>query len=278
MPLQSTRGAASGKAFGFTAGGGWDGKLDYLVIAGGGGGGGSVGGHIGGGSGGGGYRTSFPGGTKLTVSAGAIPVTVGGGGAGGPPGSNPGSKGADSVFSTITSTGGGYGAGGLTNASGGPGGSGGGAGSNAASPASTGNDPPVSPPQGNNGGGTLGGGGAGGGGGGAGSAGGTGADPTFTPPLAGLGLANSISGSSVTRAAGGPAGGVDTSIVNTGNGNFGREQGGAGGTGSPGIVILRAPAAAGPRWSVAPGTNTKTSAPNGDTIATFTVDGTLTIS
>jgi hypothetical protein len=29
---------------------------------------------------------------------------------------------------------------------------------------------------------------------------------------------------------------------------------------------------------VSPGTNTKTTAPNGDVVATFTVDGTLTIS
>ena len=278
MPLKSTRGAASGKAFGFTAGGGWDGQLDYLVIAGGGGGGGSIGGYIGGGGGGGGYRTSFPGGTKLTVSAGAIPVTVGGAGAGGPSGSNPGSQGNSSIFSSITSAGGGYGAGGQSNAAGGPGGSGGGAGANAASPGGTGNTPPTSPSQGNNGGGTLGGGGAAGGGGGAGSVGGQGSDPTFTPPLAGLGAASLISGSSVTRAAGGPAGQVTPVGVNTGNGGFGREQAGAGGTGAAGIVILRAPAAAGPRWSVAPGTNTKTSAPNGDVIATFTVDGTLTVS
>jgi hypothetical protein len=56
------------------------GQVDYLVVAGGGGGGS----RFGGGGGAGGYRTSFPGGTKLCVSSGTpISVTVGAGGAGG---------------------------------------------------------------------------------------------------------------------------------------------------------------------------------------------------
>ena len=56
------------------------GQVDYLVVAGGGSGGVADGG--GGGGGAGGYRTSFPGGTKLTLSGGTnYPVTVGGGGA-----------------------------------------------------------------------------------------------------------------------------------------------------------------------------------------------------
>ena len=58
------------------------GQVDYLVVAGGGGGGG---GPRAGGGGAGGYRTSFPGGTKLTITKGSsTPITVGGGGAGGP--------------------------------------------------------------------------------------------------------------------------------------------------------------------------------------------------
>jgi hypothetical protein len=57
------------------------GQVDYLVVAGGGGGG--QGGCSGGGGGAGGYRTSFPGGTKLDLSGGtSYPVTVGAGGAG----------------------------------------------------------------------------------------------------------------------------------------------------------------------------------------------------
>jgi hypothetical protein len=57
------------------------GQVDYLVVAGGGGGGSWCG--AGGGGGAGGYRTSFPGGTKLTITKGsATTVTVGAGGAG----------------------------------------------------------------------------------------------------------------------------------------------------------------------------------------------------
>jgi hypothetical protein len=47
-----------------------------------------------------------------------------------------------------------------------------------------------------------------------------------------------------------------------------------GGDGGNGIVIIRGPSGA--KFEVAPGTNTVTSAPNGDKIATFTVSGTLT--
>jgi hypothetical protein len=43
--------------------------VDYLVVAGGGGGCGWI--YIGGGGGGGGYRTSFPGGTKITILGGS---------------------------------------------------------------------------------------------------------------------------------------------------------------------------------------------------------------
>ena len=93
--------------------------VDYLVVAGGGGGGGG----IGGGGGAGGYRTSFPGGTKLTLTGFGpfnVPVTVGAGGAGTGPGpgnaipspvnnASVSAPGSPSIFSTITSTGGGYG-------------------------------------------------------------------------------------------------------------------------------------------------------------------------
>jgi len=97
MPLLSTRGAGSAKGFGFTAGGSVPVDFDYLVVAGGG-----NSGYNGAGSGAGGYRTSFPGGTKITIDPGNTPITVGGGG-----GYN--SNGGPSIFKTITSAGGGYG-------------------------------------------------------------------------------------------------------------------------------------------------------------------------
>ena len=53
-------------------------SVDYLVVAGGGGGGG----RYAGGAGAGGYRTSFPGGTKINLS-GTTNITIGAGGAGG---------------------------------------------------------------------------------------------------------------------------------------------------------------------------------------------------
>ena len=67
---------------------------------------------------------------------------------------------------------------------------------------------------------------------------------------------------------------------NTGGGGGGCSEGISprqGQSGGSGIVIIRAPKAAGPRWSLSPGTNTKTTAPNGDVVANFTVPGTLTI-
>ena len=186
--------------------------VDYLVLAGGAGGWGGPAAGAHGGGGAGGYRessgaasgcyTASPLGacvSALPVSATAFPITVGGGGAGNSSGSN-GSNGSNSVFSTITSTGGG--AGDRQN-----GGSGGGAGFSPTT-GGLGNTPPVSPPQGNNGGdGTLIGGGetASGGGGGAGGAG-TSGPPSPTNDrggLGGIGIATSITGSSVTRAGGG---------------------------------------------------------------------------
>jgi hypothetical protein len=175
--------------------------VDYLVVAGGGG----AGDNTGGGGGAGGYRTSFPGGSSLSVSIQTYPVTVGGGGTGGETSQNLPTSGSNSIFSTITSAGGGYGGGGggpvYVAAS--PGGSGGG-GSFTGQPigtGGTGNTPPTSPPQGNSGGNAVpspntsaGGGGASAQGSNAvGTQGGDGGD----------GSANSISGSSVYYAGGG---------------------------------------------------------------------------
>jgi hypothetical protein len=126
-------------------------SLEYVVVAGGGGGSGQSGNTRGGG-GGGGFRfaapslapLSYPGKplaapAAITAAVQPYPVTVGGGGAA------CGSKGANSIFSTITSSGGGD--------SGGTGGSGGGGpGGSLNNPGGAGNTPPVSPPQGTNGG------------------------------------------------------------------------------------------------------------------------------
>ena len=147
--------------------------VEYLVVAGGGGGGG--GGtepgnkYLGAGGGGGGGWRSFTaispsspsnGPAALPVSVQGYPITVGAGGAGDPAASSGGARGANSVFSTITSTGGGGGGSKCTPApacgANKPGGSGGGgAGQPNPSPrqtGGTGNTPPVSPPQGFNGG------------------------------------------------------------------------------------------------------------------------------
>jgi hypothetical protein len=310
MPLNSTRGAGSAKAFGFTAGAAPI-EVDYLVVASGGGGGASnygiasqTRGAAGGGAGG--YRTSFPGGTKLKLAKGTTPVTVGAGGTGGNDG--PGGNGNNSIFDTITSTAGGGGTGSPlsagTNIDGRPGGSGGGVSVTRGSERITGagNTPPTSPPQGNPGGGPRTDGDyiVGAGGGGASGAGAnSGGDPSPSVSLGGPGGAassNSITGASVNYAGGGDGGGwnyltPDKDGAPRGYGYAGRGgstgptpqpsmSGETGGTGADGVVILRAPGAAGPRISVSPGTNTKTTSPAPDgeaTILTFTVNGSITV-
>jgi hypothetical protein len=246
-------------------------SVDYLVVAGGGGGGSSIVASSGGGGGGaGGFRQNYPSPATagLSVTATAYPITVGSGGAGGttPSGLNAkGISGSNSIFSTITSTGGGGGGGSCAgNVPGTPGGSGGGAGASGGSPVpgGTGNSPPVSPPQGNNGGSTnvcapnYG----SGGGGGAGAVGNVGS-PT-AGGAGGAGTANSISGSSVTRAGGGggstyrggtpgaggsggggaggspPVGGAVAGTANTGGGGGGMSESPAASGGS-GIVVIR---------------------------------------
>jgi hypothetical protein len=213
--------------------------VSYSVVAGGGSGAKN---DVGGGGGAGGFReykgpadcytasplNGNPGGTAVTVTAQAYPITVGGGGAQATGGntSNPGNP---SVFSTITSTAGG-GGGKVGNGAGDPGGSGGG-GAHASGAGGSGNTPPVSPPQGNNGGAANSPSGpvyGAGGGGGAGAAGTTG-----TPSVAGVGgdgVATSITGSSVTRGGGG--GGARDDGVPSGGGAGGSGGGGKGGSGT----------------------------------------------
>jgi hypothetical protein len=219
---------------------------DYLVVA---GGGGSRNGFSGvantGGGGAGGLRstvTATGGGgsleSALSLGTSAYTVTVGAGGASG-------SNGSNSVFSTITSTGGGAAG---TLAAGGSGGSGGGGvaysptykGTGTANQGYDGADGTTSPNY------------WGGGGGGAGAVG--------TAPNGGAGVAVAITGSSVTYAGGGGAGGNtagtggaggggngtatggvagSAGTANTGGGGGGCRDNGTGGAGGSGIVIVR---------------------------------------
>jgi len=236
-------------------------QISFLVIGGGGGGGP----YRGGGGGAGGFRefkgphqsysvSPLNGATPITLTASPFPITVGGGGAS----SN---KGADSIFSSITSAGGGAGGAGPQ-----PGGSGGGGRTGAG--AGTGNTPPTSPAQGTDGGagapspgpphwGAGGGGGASNNGANGAPAGGGGG---------GAGTATSITDSSVTRAGGGAGGAIfsapttsggpggggpspSNSPGQAGDANKGAGGGGAnstndgtqngGGAGGSGIVVIR---------------------------------------
>jgi len=221
-------------------------NVDYLVVAGGAGGGCGGGGGAGGG-GAGGHRTSFPSpgcnAGAFPITATTYPITVGAGGVGAPNYGTPAPNGSNSIFSTITSAGGGGGGGHPhvpepTNHLGKDGGSGGGSSwGGQGSGGGSGNTPPVSPPQGNNGG--YGGGAGyysptghqGGGGGGAGGAGGN-WSPGSGGGTGGAGTANSITGSSVTRAGGGGGGSANT----CGGSNF---PGGSGGSGGGGTGSVR---------------------------------------
>ncbi len=237
--------------------------ISYLVVAGGAGGGGGpgyTGGHGGGGAGG--YlanTTSFTPGVVYTVTVGA-----GGGGGYSDTGSNGGNSQltAPSGFSNVTSTGGGGGGGNYNNGS--AGGSGGGG--NYARSGGSG-----TAGQGNNGGGGGGGGDySGGGGGGAGATGGT--------PAGGSGTASSITGLSVTYAAGGNGGqgGGGGGAANTGNGGKGGDNSvdlTSGSGGGSGVVILSIPTAS---YS-----NITTGSPNvttsgSNTILKFTSSGSYT--
>ena len=219
--------------------------VTYMVAGGGGGGGGSLAG-----GGAGGFReykspvtpytasplNGNPGGTAITVTAQAYPITVGAGGAGGTATANKGTNGANSIFSSITSTGGGAGAGNTApTRDGNPGGSGG---SNAYIPSNpvlgglgAGNTPPVSPPQGNNAGNSISDSATyttGGGGGGASAAGA--AASSSTGGAGGAGVSTNITASPVAYAGGG-GGGTDNGAKGVGCGGAG---GGGKGTSPPG--------------------------------------------
>ena len=244
--------------------------VSYVVVA---GGGGTPGGGFGGG-GAGGFReykgpadcysasplNGNPGGTAVTLTAQAYPITVGGGGTAGiAPGSptpNNGGVGNPSVFSTITSTGGGAGKNNNASIPISTGGSGGG-GSRDSTAGGTGNTPPVTPSQGNDGGTGIFAGpqyGAGGGGG-AGGSGNNGSSSSGGP--GGNGVDSSINGSPGVRAGGGGGGTYSSSAggaagpggggaqgcngqAETGGGGGGSVGAGAvGKAGGGGVVILR---------------------------------------
>ncbi len=193
--------------------------VSYLVVAGGGAGGS----NRAGGGGGGGFReykgpadcytasplNGNPGGTAITVTAQAYPITVGAGATGNACGTT-GPNGNPSVFSTVTSTAGG---GGGARTNGAAGGSGGGAACTDGAASATGgagNTPPVSPAQGFPGG-NAGGGcsgpyrGAGSGGGGATEAG-VGNPTSVVAGRGGAGANTSISGTPTSYSGGGGGG------------------------------------------------------------------------
>ena len=227
--------------------------VSYVVVAGGGAGGT---GYQAGGGGAGGFReykssvTPYtaspldgnPGGTAVSVTAQAYPITVGGGGTAPSSNCEAGGNGNNSVFSTITSTAGG-GGGAHSNpltpeTVGRNGGSGGGAGRRCGSHSGgSGNTPPVSPSQGSDGGDT-----AppyvnpynGGGGGGA-TAQGTNTSGTTVGP-GGAGATTSISGSPTAYAGGGGGGGYANPKCASTPSNTGAGGTGGGGNGAVGTV------------------------------------------
>ena len=238
-------------------------NVEYLVVGGGGGGGPSNNGHQGGGGGAGGLRTSVVGATsgrntsaesRLTYTAGSYSVSVGAGGASkSQSGGGYGSSGVQSSLATtgsaiVSSGGGGGGRGQNDGASRGGlnGGCGGGAASSDQSPAVGGSG---TAGQGYDGGQpTCTGCGRGAAGGGAGSAGTNGGSGGVggSNTAGGAGLANDITGSSVTYATGGDCPGTNCDqnpgAANTGNGGDGGYSNGwstTGQAGGSGIVILR---------------------------------------
>ena len=275
MPINSARGGASAKAFGFTAGGASPIDFDYLIVA----GGGAANGFISGGGGAGGVRSSFPGGTKITLKGGDNDITVGAGGVYVPANPRAGGKGVASsvagLTTTITSAGGGTAfAWGATppyeydpsNPASTPlnspenqairdGGSGSGLGHRGydglGANAGNGNVPPASPSQGEPGGGSGPNYYAGSGGGGSANAGsaGTASGPGSNAGGGGNGSASNITGSPVTRGGGGGGGAFlqGGSIGGSGGGGPGGNAngngdpgtantgGGGGGSGSPGV-------------------------------------------
>jgi hypothetical protein len=267
-----------------------DNVVSHVVVAGGGGGAQSRGG----GGGAGGFRevvspsspytgsplNGYPNSpNRVTVTATAFPITVGGGGAGGtdagPSACGIGTSGSNSVFSIVTSAGGGGGSPGCANCApygpvpvqrtglaGGSGG-GGGSGNDDGGSGGAGNTPPVSPAQGFGGGSAGGSNNRSGGGGGATAVGESGTGFTPNTGNGGAGATSSINATPTARAGGGGAGAGNSacagsggaggggagSVSSTGTAGTANTGGGGGGGGSPsgqdggqggsGIVIIR---------------------------------------
>lgn len=216
--------------------------MDYLIVAGGGGG-------SGGGGGGGGMLTG------ATVFSGSYTVTVGAGGNGQTQGTASASSGSNSSITGFTAIGGGGGGGSYSLTNGLDGGSGGGGSMGSfVSGTATGGVPTSG--QGNAGGSAIAStpyGWVAGGGGGAGAVGQSVSNRDtgggIGGGLGGVGLASSITGSSVTYAAGaqaywsGPTVSANAT-ANSGNGGGGARSSGAvsaGWNGGSGIVVIRYP-------------------------------------
>jgi len=304
MPLQSTRGAASAKAFGFTAGA-KDVILSNIILVAGGASGCSAGG------GAGGYRNITTLATLTLKSGTSFPVQVGAGGAGGPAGSVPAASrnGTPSYFNVTTlSTGGGRGDNGPIDTAQ-PGGSGGGSYGASGRPAGSGNAGGFSPPEGNPGASSPQ--YAGGGGGGAGSAGnpggpftqpggpgGSGVDvgpilgaapqPFYGPTGSTIAGGGGGGGGNV-GSNGGPGGGgagtttgvpsqAGSGVDGAGAGGGGNYGTGNGGDGGDGVVFIKAPSTV--NFTLTPPSNTVTTVPGPSPykVAKFNVTGTLTAS
>ncbi len=278
--------------YGDVVGGATGSTLSYLVVAGGGSGGTAGGGGTDGGGGGGGGGVIQSGG-PVAFASGTYTVTVGSGGAGH---ANDGSKlsGTNSsivggVINSIAIGGGGGGS--NSNAGGAVGGSGGGSNGNSVVGNAAG-----TPGQGNQGGaGTgaaVGGGGGGAGGPGINTDGGSGAT-NFPSGNGGPGISSSISGSSITYAAGGGAGWgpfgsgrVTTAGDSSGGGqtaNAPAHRGGGGGgnaftatsgSGGSGVVIVSFPTGSISGFSTVGGVLTTS---GGNDIYTFNSSGSFTI-
>ena len=195
--IKSKKGKSFGyQILGFGSGGVQTSPVDfeYLIIAGGGNG------VYGAGGGAGGFRTTFPGGSAITLAAGPHTITIGG-------------SQTDSSIPSVPLASSGGGRGGIyyvDNGIGGPGGSGGGAIATSAGTERAGGDGNIgsySPAEGTDGGpatdpsspGQA----VGGGGGGHSAAGGSQGSPSNISGNGGNGTANSITGAPVTRAGGG---------------------------------------------------------------------------
>lgn len=300
MPINSTRGAASAKAFGFTAGARTIALSNIILLAGGGSG-------YGGGGGAGGYRDITTAAVIKITPGVSYPIQVGAGGVGGPLAGTPvpSRQGTPSYFNITTLATGGGSVGPAGSANGVSGGSGAGTGAPEGA-AGTGNAGGFSPPEGNPGG--TGTGFALGGGGGATTAGNAGsgtpsggpggsgvnvgpilgaAPQTFYGPTGSTIGGGGGGGGGNSAGGGGPGGGGSGTTTGVpsqagsgvngagagGGGNYGAANGGNGGNG---VVFIKAPSTV--SFTLTPPSNTVTTVPGPAPykVAKFNVTGTLT--